>query len=176
MANRLLLGAMAAVWITGAAAQVLAQGNTAAGTAGSAPAPGASASTVGSGAKSVAPGSASGTVGSAGSAAAGGTSASSLGVGASSRTPEQSSNSISVGGSASAPDGRTISRSRAYDGEKLNVGRSANTAVDGRTWSRSVTRTFEYNDKLRSRTRSSSHVPGSRPVRSTSRSTVDLGQ
>jgi hypothetical protein len=157
-------------------ATVSSGGAWAGGGAGATPG-GASASTVASGAGSTSPGSTSGTVGSAGSASAGDTSASSLGLGASSTTPTQSSNSIAVGGSAAAPDGRTISRNRVHDGKNGDFGRSADTAIEpGGTWSRSVTRTFDRNDTLHSRTRSMSHTPGSPVERSTSGSTVQLGQ
>jgi hypothetical protein len=169
MAIRRLNGAaLAVLLVCGAASSGFAAGG---GTAG------ASASTVASGAGSTTPGSASGTIGSAGSAAAGNTSASSLGVGAQSTTPGQTSTSIGVGGSASAPGGRTLSRSRVYDGKELDFGRSADTAFEhGGTLSRSVTRTLDYNGQLHSRTRSVARSPGEPPVRSFSGSTVPVGQ
>jgi len=173
MLIRSLLAAGAiAVAVVGAASSWSRSAEAASGTGG-----GASTSTTASGAGSVTPNGASGTVGSAGSATAGDTSASSIGLGAKSTTPSQSSSSLGVGGSASAPEGRTFSRSRVYDGKNVDFGRSANTAVEpGGTVSRSVTRTFEYNDTLHSRTRTLAREPGSPPERSASGSTVRLGQ
>lgn len=167
MAIRGLSGAaLAIILLCGAASSGLAAG-----------AGGASTSTAASGAGSTAPGSASGTVGSAGSAAAGDKSASSVGLGAQSTTPSQTSTSIGVGGSASAPGGRTLSRSRVHNGKKLDFGRSADTAYErGGTLSRSVTRTFDYNGHLHTRTRTLAHTPGQPLERSSSGSTVRVGQ
>lgn len=104
--------------------------------------------------------------GTAGSAAAGGTSASTLGLGARSG----SSAVVVGGGSAAAVQGRAISNTRIRENPQMLRAQSRATAMDGGTWSRSMSQTTVGHDNgLRSWTRSMAHEPGSRPVISTTR-------
>jgi hypothetical protein len=128
-----------------------------------------SASTVGAGSTS----GDSATGGTAGSAAAGGTSASTLGLGGVSGD----SKTLGTGGSAAAVDGRTQSRSRVHSNPNMIHGQSRAQAHErGGTWSRSQTRTRVKDDQIYSRTRTMSHVPGSKPEKSTTTTTVPVGQ
>lgn len=108
------------------------------------------------------------TVGSAGSAAAGGTSATTLGTAGVCAGGDGTSASIGSGGSAAAVDGRTDSDTRVNaNGNNLNA-KSDAMAQDGGTWSKSKTQTkVRQGEDLSSRTRSMSHVPGEKPVKST---------
>jgi hypothetical protein len=137
-----------------------------------------SASTVGPGAGSVGASGSSGVVGTGGSAAAGGTSASSLGLGAQSTTPTNSPSSLATGGSAAAVDGHVMSRSGVHGNGNRNLsGQSMDQAHQpGGVWSKSHTVTHDRQGALTSRTKSMAHEPGGPPVKSTTGSSVTLGQ
>jgi hypothetical protein len=110
------------------------------------------------------------TGGTAGSASAGGTSASTLGTGGTSTGPAGTGSSIAGGGSAAAIDGRAQTRSNTNQGSGrvLNNNTKAQ-AHDGGTFSKSHTKTkVKAGEEVTSRTRTMSHVPGSKPVKSTS--------
>jgi|KBSSwiStaDraftv2_1062776.scaffolds.fasta_scaffold27881_8 hypothetical protein len=102
------------------------------------------------------------TGGSAGSAAAGNTSASTVGVGATS----EGASAIGVGGSAAAPDGRATTNSN-ISGNDKNAQVKAQ-AMDHGTFSKSHTHTKIKKGDVTSRTKAMAHVPGSKPVMSTS--------
>jgi hypothetical protein len=135
-----------------------------------------SASTAGSGGASVGAAGTSGTVGSGGSAAAGGTSASTLGTGGTSTMGGTTSSTIGSGGSAAAVDGKATSRTRIKQNPNMLQGQSKAKAQDGGTWSKSMTKTKVKGDQLTTRTKSMSHQPGGPPAKSTTRTTVDIGQ
>jgi hypothetical protein len=107
--------------------------------------------------------------GTGGSAAVGGTSASSVGTGGTSTSPTGTGSSIAAGSSAAAVDGK------AHSGTHVNQGNgpvlNSNTraqAHDGGTFSRSQTRTkVKAGEDVQSTTRTMSHEPGSKPVKST---------
>jgi hypothetical protein len=135
-----------------------------------------SVSTVGTGAGSVGASGSSGVAGTGGSAAAGGTSASSLGLGAQSTTATDSSSSLATGGSAAAVNGHVMSHSGVHGNRNLN-GQSMDQAHQpGGVWSKSHTVTHDRQGELTSRTKSMAHEPGGPPVKSTTGSSVNLGQ
>jgi hypothetical protein len=108
------------------------------------------------------------TIGSGGSAAAGGTSATTLGTGGVCAGEDGTSASIGSGGSAAANDGRADSRTRVNANENNLNAKSDAMAQDGGTWSKSKTQTkIRQGEELSSRTRTMSHVPGEKPVKST---------
>jgi hypothetical protein len=159
MSSRFAMTAVAAALLVGSAAAGFAQ----------------SASTVGSGAGAVGASGSSGVVGTGGSAAAGGTSASSLGLGAQSTTPSTSSSSLGTGGSAAAGNGHVTSHSGVHGNRNLS-GQSMNQAHEtGGVWSKSHTQTHVRHGDLTSRTKSMAHEPGGPPVKSTTGSSVNLG-
>ena len=107
--------------------------------------------------------------GTAGSAAVGGTSASSVGTGGTSTAPTGTGSSIAAGGSAAAVDGKAQSGTNVNrgNGPVLNSNARAQ-AHEGGTFSRSHTRTqVKAGDEVRSTTKTMSHEPGSKPVKST---------
>jgi hypothetical protein len=107
--------------------------------------------------------------GTAGSAAVGGTSASTVGTGGTSTSPTGTGSSIAAGGSAATADGKAQSRTNMNhgNGPVLNSNTRAQ-AHDGGTFSRSQTRTkVKAGEEVQSRTRTMSHEPGSKPVKST---------
>ena len=162
-----VLGGACAFALIGAPMTVMAQGPGAAGGAGP-----SSASSTGVGAAtgpSTGPvGSATG--GSAGSAAAGGTSASTLGIGGTSTSPTQSSTTLAVGGSASAQGGHVMSHSAVHGNETLN-GQAMAQAHQGGTFSKSHTHCKAGSGAgVDCRTKTMAHVPGSKPVMSTTTS------
>ena len=109
------------------------------------------------------------TGGSGGSAAAGGTSASTLGTGGTSTGAAGTGSSIGSGGSAAAVDGKAQSRTNVNggNGPTLNANSKAQ-AHDGGTFSKSHTKTqVKAGEEVSSRTKTMSHVPGSKPVKST---------
>ncbi|TDK32244.1 hypothetical protein E2F50_18165 [Rhizobium deserti] len=119
---------------------------------------------------------AAGTVGSAGSAAAGGTSASTLGTAGSCNTDDGATSSIASGGSAATADGKARSRTNTVDNPSKLQTQSKAQAVDKGTFSKSRTKTTVQSDSLDSTTRTMSHVPGQKPVKSTTNSSVTLPQ
>lgn len=119
---------------------------------------------------------AAGTVGSGGSAAAGGTSASTLGTAGTCQTDDGSTSSIASGGSAAAADGKASSRTNTVDNPNKLQTQSKAQAMDQGTFSKSRTKTTAQGDTLNSTTRTMSHVPGQKPVKSTNDSSVTLPQ
>jgi len=119
----------------------------------------------------------SGTVGTGGSAAVGGTSASTLGTGGTSTGSTGTSSTIGSAGNAAAVEGKTSSRTNVHGNDNMLQGQSKAKAQDGGTWSKSQTKTkVKAGESLDSRTKSMAHEPGSKPVKSTTRSSVDLPQ
>ncbi len=109
------------------------------------------------------------TAGSGGSAAAGGTSASTVGTGGTSTGASGTGSSIASGGSAAAVDGKAQSRTNISggNGPVLNANSKAQ-AHDGGTFSKSKTKTqVKAGETVSSRTKTMAHVPGSKPVKST---------
>jgi len=107
--------------------------------------------------------------GTGGSAAVGGTSASTVGTGGTSTSPTGTGSSIAAGGSAAAVDGKAQSGTHVNQGNGpvLNSNTRAQ-AHDGGTFSRSQTRTkVKAGEDVQSTTRTMSHEPGSKPVKST---------
>ena len=106
------------------------------------------------------------TAGNAGSAAAGGTSTGANGA---------TGSSLATGGSAAG--GKTMDRSKANEtGQGLN-GQSKAMAHDGGTFSKSQTKTkVRDGESVESRTKTMSHEPGSKPVKSTTTSGSTTGQ
>jgi len=107
--------------------------------------------------------------GTAGSAAVGGTSASTVGTGGTSTSPTGTGSSIAAGGSAAAVDGKAQSGTNVNrgNGPVLNSNTRAQ-AHEGGTFSRSQTRTkVKAGEDVQSTTRTMSHEPGSKPVKST---------
>jgi hypothetical protein len=119
---------------------------------------------------------AAGTVGSGGSAAAGGTSASTLGTAGACQTNDGTSASIASGGSAATGDGNAKSRTKVNENPNQLRAQSKAQAVDQGTFSKSQTKTRVKGDELQSTTRSMSHVPGEKPVKSTTDSNIALPQ
>jgi hypothetical protein len=117
---------------------------------------------------------AAGTVGSGGSAAAGGTSASTLGTAGACQTDDGTSASIASGGSAATGDGNAKSRTKVNENQLR--AQSKAQAMDHGTFSKSQTKTRVKGDELQSTTRSMSHVPGEKPVKSTTHSNIALPQ
>lgn len=108
------------------------------------------------------------TGGSAGSAAAGGTSASTLGTGGTSTGPAGTSSSIGSGGTAASVGGKASSRSNMNrgNGPVLNSNSKAQ-AHEGGTFSKSHTKTqVKAGTGVSSTTKTMSHEPGSKPVKS----------
>ncbi|WP_244635845.1 hypothetical protein [Chthonobacter albigriseus] len=107
-------------------------------------------------------------IGSGGSASAGGTSATTLGTGAACDTGEGTNATVGTGGSAAAADGSANSRSKVNANDNSLNAKSQAMAKDGGTWSKSKTQTkIRQGEDLASRTKSMSHVPGEKPVKST---------
>ena len=119
---------------------------------------------------------AAGTVGSAGSAAAGETSASTLGTAGTCSTDDGATSSIASGGSAAAADGKASSRTNTVENRNKLQTQSKAQAMDHGTFSKSRTKTTAEGDSLNSTTRTMSHVPGQKPVKSTTNSSVTLPQ
>ena len=119
---------------------------------------------------------AAGTVGSGGSAAAGGTSASTLGTAGACQTDDGTTASIGSGGSAATADGKARSQTKVNENPNQLRTQSKAQAMDQGTFSKSQTKTRVKGDELQSKTRSMSHVPGQKPVKSTTDSNVVLPQ
>lgn len=115
------------------------------------------------------------TIGTAGSAAAGGTSASTIGLGANStgaNSTGKAVNSSTVGGAGSAAtvNGRATSNTKIRENPQMLRSQSRAQAQDGGTWSKSASNTkVQHDGDLTSRTRSMSHVQGSKPAMSKTR-------
>jgi len=109
------------------------------------------------------------TGGTGGSAAAGGTSASTLGTGSTSTGSAGTGSSLATGGSAAAVDGKVQSRSKVNEtGSGDLKGQAKAQAHDGGTFSKSHTKTrVDAGEGVSSTTKSMSHVPGEKPVKST---------
>ena len=107
--------------------------------------------------------------GTAGSAAVGGTSASTVGTGGTSTSPSGTGSSIAAGGSAAAVDGKAQSRTNVNHGNGPVLNSNARAqAHEGGTFSRSQTRTkVKAGEDVQSTTRTMSHEPGSKPIKST---------
>lgn len=119
---------------------------------------------------------AAGTVGSGGSAAAGGTSASTLGTAGACQTDDGTTASIGSGGSAAAANGKEKSQTKVNENPNQLRAQSKAQAMDQGTFSKSQTKTRVQGDELQSKTRTMSHVPGEKPVKSTTDSNVALPQ
>src|SRR3954468_2453172 len=107
--------------------------------------------------------------GTAGSAAVGGTSASTVGTGGTSTSPTGTRSAIAPGGRAGAADGKAQSGTHVNQGNGpvLNANTRAQ-AHEGGTFSRSQTRTkVKAGEDVQSTTRTMSHEPGSKPIKST---------
>jgi len=108
------------------------------------------------------------TGGTGGSAAAGGTSATTLGTGGTSTDADGSTgSSLATGGAAAGENARSMSKSHETGNDTLK-GQSKAMANDGGTFSKSKTKTTVGEDGVESRTRTMSHEPGEKPVKSTS--------
>ncbi|MGU3340750.1 hypothetical protein ACLBXJ_22270 [Methylobacterium mesophilicum] len=107
------------------------------------------------------------TGGSAGSAAVGGTSASTVGTGGTSTGANGATgSSLATGGSAAG--GKTMDRSHVNErGNGGLNGQAKAMAHDGGTFSKSHTQTKVRDGEVESRTKTMSHEPGSKPVKST---------
>lgn len=115
--------------------------------------------------------------GTAGSAAAGGTAASTVGVGATSTGEAGTSSSIGSAGSAASTDGRATSSTKIHGNEQNLHGMSKAKGQDGGTWSKSMTKTkVKAGESVSSRTKSMAHVPGSKPIKSTTTSSSTIPQ
>jgi len=111
---------------------------------------------------------AAGTVGSAGSAAAGGTSASTLGTAGACATDDDTTASIGSAGSAATAEGKAKSQTKINENPNQLKAQSKAQAMDKGTFSKSMTKTRVKGDELQSKTRTMSHVPGEKPVKSKS--------
>jgi len=110
------------------------------------------------------------TIGTAGSAAAGGTSASTIGLGANSTGKAGTSSVVGGAGSAAAASGKVRSDTKIRENPQMLRSQSKAKAWDGGTWSKSASNTkVQHDGDLTSRTKSMSHVPGSKPAMSTTR-------
>lgn len=108
------------------------------------------------------------TVGTAGSAAAGDTAASTLGTaGTSTGENGDQASSLATGGSAASADGKAKSDTKVIENPRMIKGHSKAMAHDGGTFSKSMTKTKVKDGELSSDTRSMSHVPGEKPVKTT---------
>lgn len=117
------------------------------------------------------------TAGSAGSAASGGTSASTVGTGGTSAGANGGTgSSLATGGAAAG--GKTMDRSHVNEtGNGGLNGQSKAMAHDGGTFSKSQTKTkVRDGESVESRTKTMSHEPGSKPVKSTTTTGSTTGQ
>lgn len=116
------------------------------------------------------------TAGSAGSAATGGTSASTVGTGGTSTGANGTGSSLGTGGAAAG--GKTMDRSHVNEtGNGGLNGQSKSMAHDGGTFSKSQTKTkVRDGESVESRTKTMSHEPGSKPVKSTTTTGATTGQ
>nr|USU32397.1 hypothetical protein NG677_01310 [Methylobacterium sp. OTU13CASTA1] len=117
------------------------------------------------------------TGGSAGSAATGGTSASTVGTGGTSTGANGATgSSLATGGSAAG--GKTMERARVNGtGNGGLNGQAKAMSHDVGTFSKSQTKTkVRDGESVESRTKTMSHEPGSKPVKSTTTSGASVGQ
>ncbi|GJD31010.1 hypothetical protein PMNALOAF_2262 [Methylobacterium adhaesivum] len=117
------------------------------------------------------------TGGTAGSAAVGGTSASTVGTGGTSTGANGTTgSSLATGGSAAG--GKTMDRSHVSEtGNGGLNGQAKAMAHDGGTFSKSQTKTkVRDGESVGSRTRTMTHEPGSKPVKSTTTTNSAVGQ
>nr|WP_246617971.1 hypothetical protein [Rhizobium populisoli] len=119
---------------------------------------------------------ATGTVGSGGSAAAGGTSASTLGTAGACATDDGTTSSIASGGSAATADGKAKSQTKVNENPNQLRAQSKAQAIDKGTFSKSQTKTRVRDGELESSTRTMSHVPGQKPMKSTTSNNSVLSQ
>jgi hypothetical protein len=119
---------------------------------------------------------AAGTVGSGGSATAGGTSASTIGTAGTCRTDDGTTSSIGVGGSAATSEGKAKSQTKINENPSQLQGRSKAQAMDKGTFSKSQTKTKVTDDGLQSQTKTMSHVPGEKPIKSRTKTLLPLPQ
>jgi len=110
------------------------------------------------------------TIGTAGSAAAGGTSASTIGLGANSTGKTGTSSTVGGAGSAATVAGKATSSTKIRENPQMLRSQSTAKAQDGGTWSKSASNTkVQHDGDLTSRTRSMSHMQGSKPAMSKTR-------
>lgn len=117
------------------------------------------------------------TGGSAGSAAVGGTSASTVGTGGTSTGANGATgSSLATGGSAAGA--KTMDRAKVNEtGNGGLNGQAKAMAHDGGTFSKSQTKTkVRDGESVESRTRTMTHEPGSKPVKSTTSTGSTVGQ
>ncbi|WP_342643193.1 hypothetical protein [Rhodoligotrophos ferricapiens] len=108
------------------------------------------------------------TVGSGGSAATDSTSASTVGTGAGCTTGSGHNATVGSGGSAAAVDGKVDSDTKVNANSNNLNAKSDASAKDGGEWSKSKTQTkVRHGEDLSTRTKTMSHVPGSKPEKST---------
>jgi hypothetical protein len=116
------------------------------------------------------------TGGSGGSAAAGTTSASTLGVGGTSTDSSGSASALGMGASAAAADGSARTRAAVHGRRNLN-GQAMAQAHDGGTFSKSHTHCKDRMGRdIDCRTKTMAHVPGQKPVMSTSSTSSSVPQ
>jgi len=105
-----------------------------------------------------------------GSSTAGGTSASTIGLGANSTGKAGTSSTVGGAGSAAAVTGKATSNTKIRENPQMLRSQSTAKAQDGGTWSKSATNTkVQHDGDLTSRTRSMSHMQGSKPAMSKTR-------
>lgn len=117
------------------------------------------------------------TGGSAGSGAVGGTSASTVGTGGTSTGANGATgSSLATGGSAAGA--KTMDRAKVNEtGNGGLNGQAKAMAHDGGTFSKSQTKTkVRDGESVESRTRTMTHEPGSKPVKSTTTTGSSVGQ
>lgn len=103
-----------------------------------------------------------------------GTDTSTLGTAGACRTDDRTTASIGSGGSAAASEGKAKSQTKVNENPNQLKAQSKAQAMDQGTFSKSQTKTRVKGDELQSKTRSVSHVPGEKPVKSTTNSNVVL--
>jgi hypothetical protein len=84
---------------------------------------------------------------------------------------------VGTGGSSAATDGKASSSSRINGNDNNANAMSKARAQDGGTWSSSKTQTkVKAGEEVGSRTKSMSHVPGEKPVKSTTSSSTEISR
>jgi hypothetical protein len=78
------------------------------------------------------------------------------------------------GGSAASADGKAKTRTKVMDNDQQLNAQSKAQAMDQGTFSKSQTKTRVNGDELDSDTRTMSHVPGQKPIKSTTKNSVIL--
>jgi hypothetical protein len=92
------------------------------------------------------------------------------------QTDKGATASIGSGGSAAAADGIAKSQTKVSENPNQLKAQTKAQAMDQGTFSKSQTKTRVKGDELQSNTRSMSHVPGEKPVKSTTDNSVVLPQ